>query len=42
VDDYENLSPVVTLNKISVLMERENEVYHKSDPDPLDDRHPGN
>ncbi|KAK2548824.1 DDB1- and CUL4-associated factor 1 [Acropora cervicornis] len=40
VDDYENLSPVVTLNKISVLMERENEVYHKSDPDPLDDRHP--
>ena len=23
-------------------MERENEAYHKLDPDPFDDRHPGN
>uniref|UniRef100_A0AAR2IWV3 DDB1- and CUL4-associated factor 1 n=1 Tax=Pygocentrus nattereri TaxID=42514 RepID=A0AAR2IWV3_PYGNA len=29
------------LTKISELVERETEVYHKADPDPFDDRHPG-
>ncbi|TRY64650.1 hypothetical protein DNTS_034846, partial [Danionella cerebrum] len=29
------------LNKISELVERETEEYHKADPDPFDDRHPG-
>ena len=28
--------------RIAELVERENEVYHKLDPDPFDDRHPGN
>ena len=27
--------------RIAELIERENEVYHKLDPDPFDDRHPG-
>ena len=26
---------------ISELIERETEEYHKADPDPFDDRHPG-
>ncbi|XP_036434550.1 DDB1- and CUL4-associated factor 1 isoform X3 [Colossoma macropomum] len=29
------------LAKISELVERETEEYHKADPDPFDDRHPG-
>ena len=29
-------------NRIAELVERENGVYHKLDPDPFDDRHPGN
>ncbi|MED6252016.1 DDB1- and CUL4-associated factor 1 [Ataeniobius toweri] len=29
------------LTKISELVEKETEVYHKADPDPFDDRHPG-
>uniref|UniRef100_A0A8C7IM14 DDB1- and CUL4-associated factor 1 n=1 Tax=Oncorhynchus kisutch TaxID=8019 RepID=A0A8C7IM14_ONCKI len=29
------------LTKISELVERETEEYHKADPDPFDDRHPG-
>ena len=29
-------------HRIAELVERENEVYHKLDPDPFDDRHPGN
>ncbi|XP_056096436.1 DDB1- and CUL4-associated factor 1 isoform X5 [Rhinichthys klamathensis goyatoka] len=29
------------LTKISDLVERETEEYHKADPDPFDDRHPG-
>ncbi|KAM6980512.1 DDB1- and CUL4-associated factor 1-like [Aplochiton taeniatus] len=32
---------VSLLTKISELMERETEEYHKADPDPFDDRHPG-
>uniref|UniRef100_A0A8C9REW9 DDB1- and CUL4-associated factor 1 n=1 Tax=Scleropages formosus TaxID=113540 RepID=A0A8C9REW9_SCLFO len=32
---------VSILTKISELIERETEEYHKSDPDPFDDRHPG-
>ena len=31
-----------TLFRIAELVERENEAYHKQDPDPFDDRHPGN
>ena len=31
-----------TLFRIAELVERENEAYHKLDPDPFDDRHPGN
>ena len=27
--------------RISELVERETEEYHKADPDPFDDRHPG-
>ena len=27
--------------RIAELVERENEAYHKLDPDPFDDRHPG-
>ena len=30
------------LFRIAELVERENEAYHKLDPDPFDDRHPGN
>ena len=39
-----NLQNVVssTLFRIAELVERENEAYHKLDPDPFDDRHPGN
>ncbi|XP_067026012.1 DDB1- and CUL4-associated factor 1-like isoform X1 [Acropora muricata] len=40
-EDQANSSPVSTLKGIAELIERENEVYHKLDPDPLDDRHPG-
>ncbi|XP_044182519.1 DDB1- and CUL4-associated factor 1-like isoform X2 [Acropora millepora] len=40
VDDQASISPVVTLNRISELMERENEVYHKLNPDPFKVRHP--
>ena len=29
------------LRSISELIERETEEYHKADPDPFDDRHPG-
>ncbi|MGH0163904.1 UNVERIFIED_CONTAM: hypothetical protein FKN15_056130 [Acipenser sinensis] len=32
---------VPILTKISDLIERETEEYHKADPDPFDDRHPG-
>uniref|UniRef100_A0A8B9L5M4 DDB1- and CUL4-associated factor 1 n=1 Tax=Astyanax mexicanus TaxID=7994 RepID=A0A8B9L5M4_ASTMX len=32
---------VTILTKISELVERETEEYHKADPDPFDDRHPG-
>ncbi|XP_028843043.1 DDB1- and CUL4-associated factor 1 isoform X2 [Denticeps clupeoides] len=32
---------VAILTKISELVERETEEYHKADPDPFDDRHPG-
>jgi len=32
---------VTTLCRISELVERETEEYHKADPDPFDDRHPG-
>uniref|UniRef100_A0A8K9UEP7 DDB1- and CUL4-associated factor 1 n=1 Tax=Oncorhynchus mykiss TaxID=8022 RepID=A0A8K9UEP7_ONCMY len=32
---------VSILTKISELVERETEEYHKADPDPFDDRHPG-
>uniref|UniRef100_A0A7N8WMM3 DDB1- and CUL4-associated factor 1 n=1 Tax=Mastacembelus armatus TaxID=205130 RepID=A0A7N8WMM3_9TELE len=32
---------VSTLTKISELIERETAEYHKADPDPFDDRHPG-
>uniref|UniRef100_UPI003AAC6DC5 DDB1- and CUL4-associated factor 1-like n=1 Tax=Centroberyx gerrardi TaxID=166262 RepID=UPI003AAC6DC5 len=32
---------VSILTKISELIERETEEYHKADPDPFDDRHPG-
>lgn len=27
--------------RISELVEKETEEYHKADPDPFDDRHPG-
>ena len=27
--------------RISELIEKETEEYHKADPDPFDDRHPG-
>ena len=39
-----NLQNVVssTLFRIAELVECENEAYHKLDPDPFDDRHPGN
>lgn len=30
-----------TVFRISELVERETEEYHKADPDPFDDRHPG-
>uniref|UniRef100_A0A672HQR8 DDB1- and CUL4-associated factor 1 n=1 Tax=Salarias fasciatus TaxID=181472 RepID=A0A672HQR8_SALFA len=32
---------VALLTKISELVEKETEEYHKADPDPFDDRHPG-
>ncbi|KAL0977951.1 hypothetical protein UPYG_G00163700 [Umbra pygmaea] len=32
---------VSILTRISELIERETEEYHKADPDPFDDRHPG-
>ncbi|XP_042371336.1 DDB1- and CUL4-associated factor 1, partial [Plectropomus leopardus] len=32
---------VSILTKISELIERETGEYHKADPDPFDDRHPG-
>uniref|UniRef100_A0A3Q1EW65 DDB1- and CUL4-associated factor 1 n=1 Tax=Acanthochromis polyacanthus TaxID=80966 RepID=A0A3Q1EW65_9TELE len=32
---------VTLLTKISELVEKETEEYHKADPDPFDDRHPG-
>ncbi|XP_069371516.1 DDB1- and CUL4-associated factor 1-like isoform X2 [Paralichthys olivaceus] len=32
---------VSSLTKISELIERETSEYHKADPDPFDDRHPG-
>ncbi|XP_034442578.1 DDB1- and CUL4-associated factor 1-like [Hippoglossus hippoglossus] len=32
---------VASLTKISELIERETSEYHKADPDPFDDRHPG-
>lgn len=32
---------VIILTKISELVEKETEEYHKADPDPFDDRHPG-
>ncbi|XP_059924619.1 DDB1- and CUL4-associated factor 1-like [Gadus macrocephalus] len=32
---------VTILTNISELIERETEEYHKADPDPFDDRHPG-
>ncbi|XP_043934787.1 DDB1- and CUL4-associated factor 1 [Protopterus annectens] len=32
---------VPILTKISELVEKETEEYHKADPDPFDDRHPG-
>ncbi|XP_030581654.1 DDB1- and CUL4-associated factor 1-like isoform X3 [Archocentrus centrarchus] len=32
---------VSVLNKISELIEKETGEYHKADPDPFDDRHPG-
>ncbi|XP_078065491.1 ddb1 and cul4 associated factor 1 [Mustelus asterias] len=35
----QNVVPVLT--KISDLIEKETEEYHKADPDPFDDRHPG-
>ncbi|XP_048462480.1 DDB1- and CUL4-associated factor 1 [Rhincodon typus] len=35
----QNIVPVLT--KISDLIEKETEEYHKADPDPFDDRHPG-
>ncbi|XP_069792896.1 DDB1- and CUL4-associated factor 1-like isoform X1 [Narcine bancroftii] len=35
----QNIIPVLT--KISDLIEKETEEYHKADPDPFDDRHPG-
>ena len=28
--------------RLSVLFEKETEDFHKQDPDPFDDRHPGN
>uniref|UniRef100_A0A4W3HJP3 DDB1- and CUL4-associated factor 1 n=1 Tax=Callorhinchus milii TaxID=7868 RepID=A0A4W3HJP3_CALMI len=34
-----NVIPILT--KISDLIEKETEEYHKADPDPFDDRHPG-
>lgn len=40
-EDQDNVSPVKTLERIAELVERENEAYHKLDPDPFDDRHPG-
>lgn len=40
-EDQDNISPVKTLQRIAELVERENEAYHKLDPDPFDDRHPG-
>ncbi|XP_061430043.1 LOW QUALITY PROTEIN: DDB1- and CUL4-associated factor 1 [Lethenteron reissneri] len=33
--------PIPLLSQISDLIERETEEYHKADPDPFDDRHPG-
>ncbi|MGH0181756.1 UNVERIFIED_CONTAM: hypothetical protein FKN15_007446 [Acipenser sinensis] len=35
----QDMVPILT--KISDLIERETEEYHKADPDPFDDRHPG-
>ena len=32
---------VISSIRIAELVERENEAYHKLDPDPFDDRHPG-
>ena len=32
---------VISSIRIAELVERENESYHKLDPDPFDDRHPG-
>uniref|UniRef100_A0A8C4R3X2 DDB1- and CUL4-associated factor 1 n=1 Tax=Eptatretus burgeri TaxID=7764 RepID=A0A8C4R3X2_EPTBU len=34
-------NPVPVLTSISELIEKETEEYHKVDPDPFDDRHPG-
>jgi len=34
-------SVVISSIRIAELVERENEAYHKLDPDPFDDRHPG-
>nr|XP_014341962.1 PREDICTED: protein VPRBP isoform X2 [Latimeria chalumnae] len=35
----QDMVPILT--RISELIEKETEVYHKADPDPFDDRHPG-
>lgn len=32
---------VLKPSRISELVEKETEEYHKADPDPFDDRHPG-
>lgn len=32
---------MISQTRIAELVERENEAYHKLDPDPFDDRHPG-
>lgn len=32
---------VLTLNSLADILEKETEEYYKSDPDPMDDRHPG-
>ncbi|XP_032243093.2 DDB1- and CUL4-associated factor 1 [Nematostella vectensis] len=40
-DDEEGRSPIEALRRMADLVEGENESYHKLDPDPFDDRHPG-
>jgi len=36
------LVTTITFLRLSELFEKETEDFHKQDPDPFDDRHPGN